>query len=95
MMGMTAKHDNQIGSIERFLLQNLEPVPPRQEFVKDLRGRLARPRLDQAEQLSTSQWIVLFLAGLAGCVMLVVGAIKAAISIAHTLKSVRSRASIN
>jgi len=99
--GSLTDQEFEIKSLEAYLLDALEPVKPRQEFVQGLRGRLEKtifpqpfkPNLVQVRAVhrSGSQSILLFLAGLMASLILLVTGIKAALSIVEAIKSIRQR----
>jgi len=91
----------EIKDLETYLLETLEPVKPRQEFVQGLLGRLSSTTFPQAGKKNaiqvrviaqnSSQPILLIMAGLVGSLILLVTGIKAALSLVAAIKSIRQR----
>lgn len=90
-----------INNLEAYLQNTLGPVRPRQAFVQGLRGKLETASFHQANNMkpiqvkAVHQWgarsILLFLAGLAASLVLLITGIKATLSIVEAIKSIRQR----
>ena len=91
--GRLTQTEQEMINIESYLLQTLGPVKPRQEFVQNLRGRLASPPAHQAMGINSTPKFLLVFGGLVGSILILVTSVKAALSLIEAIKTLRNRKS--
>lgn len=82
-----------VSDMENFLSGAFEPIKPRPEFVQALRGRLSSPLSPAARYPAPLPSPILIVGGLLGSILIVVTGIKAALSLAEAIKTLRMQKS--
>lgn len=86
--------ENEIIEIEKFISRALLPVKPRDEFIYELRNRLAKNEDDRLNSGNFYQFMVLVAVGLFGGLIIIIGAIKAILSLRQAVKVLRQQPNI-
>jgi hypothetical protein len=89
--GGQPQREHEIKNMEAYLLQTLGPVKPRQEFVQNLRGRLASPPAQPTKGDNSPPSLLLVLGGLVGSILILITSIKATLSLIEALKALRKQ----
>jgi hypothetical protein len=87
--GRLPQREHEIENMEAYLLKTLGPVKPRQEFVQNLRGRLASKPSQPTEVDHSPPSLLLILGGLVGSILILITSVKATLSLIEALKALR------
>ncbi len=84
-------NNNDVSELEYLFSQALSPIKPRDEFIHELRYRLAHNEMDSLNQGNLFQSIIFVLVGLFAGLLIIIGAIRAFLSLNQAFKLVKRR----